>query len=803
MLKIINNYREVPTSVNPPLKKFILAFERLNPGASGISKYSNFSEEIETINPTKPLQLNEKLCEIAKNFINNHDGEGDIIKTNQELKQYLPKEFPTEKSCLVMTDIDTPEIAIIKLNVNDFDNNQKIKKILSSDEINQVGISIHHPEDDDLDTMMCLIFTKNPKESNEDDQQQEGNFNEGGFDLDDEDHQNYKDNAQDLGKLRGKRLDNQNNKTEKKQNQKDEEKEIPQQQQEFEDDDFKIEGVDLTELRLAFDSLDIDKNHKLRIKEICEEMDQTGVNESNPTLYRILKELNDGRDYVTWPEFANHFNEALGHKEKTKGRKDIYDVFKPTPDAETLDFYQLRNINEYLNLGYTDKELEIMLKYYTRDRHGISFSDYVDRVEKYRVAYELNEEQKKESRERKLRILLSKKDQKFKDFIKDRFTKFFYRGVFYQMQKKPEEDRKKREEEKKKKFKRIILDAEKKKKDFLKERFSKFFYRGVYYQMHKKPEPMPQEENQEEEGVSRKKKSKARDLRKKLRKEGNDEEGVITQEFQVEDEEVKVKPDSRKKIRNLRGMLRKKKNVDIDTLRKGFYKFRSNCLLTALRQATNVISNVKKGRKSALGEEIDSLAKNFISQQEDKWDYEDLKERVKDLLENIIYKKHRMELMILKNRLSQFKMTCQIAKIEELTGGAAGNQSVKKKKKKKKKKAKKDANEEPNEGEMMIVPKDKRKNEEEGGRVTTEGDDNEIDFENEIQKRLKLNKFLNKLHEKKIRPFFNRFKKLIKGDENEENEMMRATMKKQEEELKKLRRLISENPELRESLNED
>ncbi|MCQ2819610.1 MAG: hypothetical protein MJ252_20290 [archaeon] len=349
IIKAINDFRKDPTSISPTLEKYSEAMQKLSPDSAAIEKYDEFKKSLEDIQPVKPIKVNDELCKAAKDFLENNPIEDDIVYGGDVCQNYLPKDkgFPTDEAAIVSTETDYPDLAVIKLNCNDFDDNNIIRDALKSDDISQAGISIKDKEGEDGDqtSQMCLILTKDQNEEKQE--------------------KPYVKKMVEMPK---------------KEKPRKEPKGFDRPDTEEEKEFVKEHADGLGELWKAFKILDIDDNEQLRIKEIVEEMEFKGNDKSHPVLYRMMNELNDGRKYVTWPQFAKHFWDSLGDKETMHGKRDIYEVFKPCSSFKELNYPELKDINDYLELGYTEEQIQDMIENNTRNKHGITFEDYNDRL---------------------------------------------------------------------------------------------------------------------------------------------------------------------------------------------------------------------------------------------------------------------------------------------------------------------------------------------------------------------------------------------------------------------------------------
>ena len=136
------------------------------------------------------------------------------------------------------------------------------------------------------------------------------------------------------------------------------------------------------ELWEAFKVLDTEDKDRIKIKEVCQALDDMGKDEKDPTLYNMLKELDDGkREIVTWKEFSEHFDSRFRDNKTDKGRREIFNVFQQDESVGVVDAGTLKKIRDTYNIDYTDDQIENMLKMNTYNKHGVAYEDYVERLE--------------------------------------------------------------------------------------------------------------------------------------------------------------------------------------------------------------------------------------------------------------------------------------------------------------------------------------------------------------------------------------------------------------------------------------
>ncbi|MCQ2820184.1 MAG: hypothetical protein MJ252_23195 [archaeon] len=534
---------------------------------------------------------------------------------------------------------------------------------------------------------------------------------------------------------------------------------------------------------------------------------KTEEEKKNMTEEEKLKTIQELEDRLKLKIIRQMFINQTYKKEHSLGK--FFDKWKDIADKEAKREFHIKNMVRR-NL---DQKLNFVRKKFT-DFYYNGVRRYMTMSQKDRDRF---------NGIKKLREIVLKKDKDIQEIKRKYFHKFYFGGVYRQIQMQlrgeepvtiktePELTPEELEAKKRRKIKNIWKQMMQNREDFLRDKFSKFFYRGIYCEMHR-PKPTELELPPEEP----KKPSRAQEMRKKAREAIKDEEGGEG-EKKAEGEKKEEMPDRRKKARKLRGVLKKKAQIDIEGLRKAFYRFQNNGILSLLKKVSKNVSPSKKQprQETPETEDLNKLTDQFIEKAEQRQkDYEDQveeeekRERVKNLLENIIYKKRRMELMIMKNRFGHYNLANKIMKIEEMQPKTV----IKKKKKKKKKKAEdKVSLTEPSmeslgsesvedRGENISLRSKNRPRRAETEYIETE-EMEEIDVEAELNKRMKLKELFKNAIRKKVEPFFKRWKKNTIGDEEQ---FLRESLNSQEAELAQLRAfkelMMRQNPELVKSM---
>ena len=132
---------------------------------------------------------------------------------------------------------------------------------------------------------------------------------------------------------------------------------------------------DLTELKKAFDILDVEGKQKLDMKQIMNTLDDMQLFKTNPTLYSIFKDLAD-RDKCSWPKFATLVNARMTDRETKEGLSTIFNLFIDDPDKNTLTLETFKKLCNELDAGLSEKQLLEIIKAATINGSEITFKEF-------------------------------------------------------------------------------------------------------------------------------------------------------------------------------------------------------------------------------------------------------------------------------------------------------------------------------------------------------------------------------------------------------------------------------------------
>ena len=138
---------------------------------------------------------------------------------------------------------------------------------------------------------------------------------------------------------------------------------------------FDLPEGDLTELKKAFDILDVEGKQKLDMKQIMNTLDDMQLFKTNPTLYSIFKDLAD-RDKCSWPKFATLVNARMTDRETKEGLSTIFNLFIDNPDKNTLTLETFKKLCNELDAGLSEKQLLEIIKAATINGSEITFKEF-------------------------------------------------------------------------------------------------------------------------------------------------------------------------------------------------------------------------------------------------------------------------------------------------------------------------------------------------------------------------------------------------------------------------------------------
>ena len=132
---------------------------------------------------------------------------------------------------------------------------------------------------------------------------------------------------------------------------------------------------DLTELKRAFDILDIEGKGKLNMKYIMKNLDDIQLFKTDPTIYSIFNDMAD-RERCSWPKFATFVNARMTDRETKEGLGTIFNLLINDPDKGTIDFDTFKKLCNEIDCGLSEKQLNDILKASTNNGNEITFKEF-------------------------------------------------------------------------------------------------------------------------------------------------------------------------------------------------------------------------------------------------------------------------------------------------------------------------------------------------------------------------------------------------------------------------------------------
>ena len=134
------------------------------------------------------------------------------------------------------------------------------------------------------------------------------------------------------------------------------------------------------DLRQAFDLFDINENGKIDPSEIKETMKQLGFDTKNPTIYKIIEDLDTEESRsnggISFSEFSEIMHKRLGDRESKEGARRIFDLFVDDENAEYIPLESLKKIAKELGEKMSEDDLKEMIECATKNDGKLNFDDF-------------------------------------------------------------------------------------------------------------------------------------------------------------------------------------------------------------------------------------------------------------------------------------------------------------------------------------------------------------------------------------------------------------------------------------------
>ena len=141
-----------------------------------------------------------------------------------------------------------------------------------------------------------------------------------------------------------------------------------------------ISNEENEDLRQAFDLFDIKENGKINPSEIKETMRQLGFDTKNPTIFKIIEDLDTEESKLngglSFSEFGEIMKNRLGDRESKEGVRRIFDLFVDDEKAEYIPLESLKIIAKELGEKMSEDFLKDMIECATKNEGKLSFDDF-------------------------------------------------------------------------------------------------------------------------------------------------------------------------------------------------------------------------------------------------------------------------------------------------------------------------------------------------------------------------------------------------------------------------------------------
>ena len=106
-----------------------------------------------------------------------------------------------------------------------------------------------------------------------------------------------------------------------------------------------------------------------------ETLDNMRFNQTDPTIYKIIKDLAD-REKCSWPKFAYQVNKKMTDRQSREGLRTIFDLFIDNPDKNTITFDTFKKICNEIECGLSEQQLNDIFKIAASNGDEITFKEF-------------------------------------------------------------------------------------------------------------------------------------------------------------------------------------------------------------------------------------------------------------------------------------------------------------------------------------------------------------------------------------------------------------------------------------------
>ena len=139
---------------------------------------------------------------------------------------------------------------------------------------------------------------------------------------------------------------------------------------------------DIENIRIAFDSFDIDGTGRIDISKVKEAMDETNFQDENPLIYQVIVELDTpaNKNGIDYDKFLMAIDAKVNDKESREGIRRIFEEIEP--DGESITAESLKKSAEESGVDLTDDEIQAILEQVGDGAVEITFQQFYDVMSK-------------------------------------------------------------------------------------------------------------------------------------------------------------------------------------------------------------------------------------------------------------------------------------------------------------------------------------------------------------------------------------------------------------------------------------
>ena len=117
--------------------------------------------------------------------------------------------------------------------------------------------------------------------------------------------------------------------------------------------------INNSNLKNSFELLDYQKEGKIDIPTILDNMVKLGFDKIHPELYDLFESL--GEEKISYSDYVTTIAEIMNQKEEDAGLQRMYDLLLYNPNIQVIDYQTLKKISEETGNQMTDSEIRFAL----------------------------------------------------------------------------------------------------------------------------------------------------------------------------------------------------------------------------------------------------------------------------------------------------------------------------------------------------------------------------------------------------------------------------------------------------------